>query len=58
MRVKVHRHLRGQTPVGVFTNYFDRVDRDTVGGWYVDVHVGTLRISFIGMNPKGWNYGD
>lgn len=53
MRVIVHRHLR-QTPIGVFTNLFDRVDRDTVGGWYVDVHFGATRFSFVGMNPKGW----
>lgn len=54
MRVCVQRHLKGQTPIGVFSNMFDRVDRDTVGGWYVDVHIGTMRVSFIGMNPKGW----
>lgn len=54
MTTSIQRHLSGQTPFGVFANLFDRVDRAAVGGWYVAFHFLSLRLTFIGMNPRGW----
>ena len=39
-----------QTPYGIFTNMYpwDRLDRQSIGVWYLSIHVGTVRISFYG----------
>lgn len=48
MRIHLQRHVIGQTPLGLFTNLWptalNRRDRETVGGWYCDIHVGTWRL--------------
>lgn len=36
--------IPGQTRLGAFTNFLDRVDRETCGGWYFHVHIGDWRL--------------
>lgn len=43
----------GQTPFGLYTNLWPtrmcRVDRATVGAWYVSLHIGRYRCQALGM---------
>jgi hypothetical protein len=51
MTILTHK-VPGQTPLGVFTNLWPipicRRDRQTLGGWYLDIHLGRFRLSILG----------
>ena len=52
MRFYFTRYHRGQTPIGVFSNLWpstvNRIDRQTIGVWYLAIHAWRWRWEFFG----------
>lgn len=46
------RWLSGQTPCGVFSNYFNSADRWACGGWYLTIHVWRWRLEIHRADRK------
>ncbi len=52
MRASFTRHHIGQTAFGLFGNVWptetNRIDRQTIGVWYLALHLGTCRFDLCG----------
>lgn len=52
MKAALFRRYANQSPFGIYSNLWPsrrcRIDRETLGTWYAEVHAGPYRLSLWG----------